>query len=264
MTKDVRGSGLEKQEDMYRLISENSGDIVCFHDSDHRYVYISPACKEILGYDPEELVGTNPWELVHPQDLETLQEVDRKKAEKGEPVLLSYRIRKKSGEYAWFESVSRLLKDDKGSTMGFVTSSRDITERKQAELEFKTIIQKSIDGFWLADMQGQFLEVNDAYCQLVGYCRDELLEMNISDIEMVEKSIETVAHIAKIKKVGGDRFETRHRCKNGKSVDVEVSVNYLNFGADRMCVFIRDITERKQAEELLRDSEEKLRSMFSS
>ncbi|MDD5511600.1 MAG: PAS domain S-box protein, partial [Dehalococcoidales bacterium] len=225
MTKGTRKSGIEQQEDIYRFISENSGDIVCFHDPNHRYVYVSPACKEILGYDPQELVGTNPWELIHPQDLKTLQEVDRKKAEKGEPVILSYRIRKKSGDYVWFESVSRLIKDDNGGTLGFVTSSRDVTERKQAELEFETIIKKSVEGFWLADMQGRFLEVNEAYCRLVGYRRDELLKMSISDIETVEEPTETVERIARIKKVGGDRFETRHRCKNGKIVDVEISAN---------------------------------------
>ncbi len=128
---------LRESERMFRIVSENSRDIICLHDADHRYIYVSPSCKEILGYDPEELVGTNPWELVHPEDLEALQNTGQEKAEKGEPVFLSCRIRKKSGEYIWVESVSRLLEDDKGGTLGFVTSSRDVTERKRYEEEIE-------------------------------------------------------------------------------------------------------------------------------
>ena len=252
-----------QSEDMFRLMAQNSRDIICLHDSEYRYLYISPACKEILGYEPEELVGTNPWELVHPQDLEALQKVGREKAEKGEPVLLSYRIRKKSGEYIWFESVSRLLKDNKGSTLGFVTSSRDITERKQAEFEYKTILQTTVDGFWLTDMKGRFLDVNDAYCRLVGYSRNELLKMNIPDVEAIEKPEETVARIAKIRKVGSDRFETRHRRKDGRIVDVEISVNYIEVAGGRFFVFVHDITDRRLMEEALKESEEKYRSLVN-
>jgi len=252
-----------QSEDMFRLMAQNSRDIICLHDSEYRYLYISPACKEILGYEPEELVGTNPWELVHPQDLEALQKVGREKAEKGEPVLLSYRIRKKSGEYIWFESVSRLLKDNKGSTLGFVTSSRDITERKQAEFEYKTILQTTVDGFWLTDMKGRFLDVNDAYCRLVGYSRNELLKMNIPDVEAIEKPEETVARIAKIRNVGSDRFETRHRRKDGRIVDVEISVNYIEVAGGRFFVFVHDITDRRLMEEALKESEEKYRSLVN-
>jgi len=137
------------------------------------------------------------------------------------------------------------------------------TERKQAEAEYKTILRTTIDGFWLADMQGRFLDVNDAYCQLVGYSRDELLKMSIPDIEAIEKPEETAERIARIKKVGGDRFETCHKCKDGRIVNVEVSVNYIESNGGRMVVFIRDITEHKQAELALRESERNLKEAQS-
>jgi PAS domain S-box-containing protein len=124
-------------------------------------------------------------------------------------------------------------------------------ERKKAEAEYQTIISTAMDGFWLTDMQGHFLEVNEAYCRLIGYSRDELLNMSITDIEAVERPEETAKRIRKIKEVGYDRFETRHRRKNGEIVDVEVSVNYLPTEGGRMFVFLRDITERKRAEEML-------------
>ncbi|MBW1985085.1 MAG: PAS domain S-box protein, partial [Deltaproteobacteria bacterium] len=136
------------------------------------------------------------------------------------------------------------------------------SERNQMELEYRTIVRTAIDGFWLVDMQGHFLDVNDAYCHLTGYSRDELLNMSIPDIEVNEKQDETATRIRKIKEVGQDRFETRHRGKDGTVVDVGISVNYLPTDGGRMSVFIRDITERKQAEEELRKSEQLFRLIF--
>lgn len=135
---------------------------------------------------------------------------------------------------------------------------RDITDIKRAEEQYKTIVRTALDGFWLTDIKGQLLDVNEAYCQLIGYSREELLTMNISDIEAVERAEETAKHIKKVIKMGGDRFETHHRRKNGTIVDLEVSVNCLDEEGGRLFVFLRDITERKQAEAVLRESEIKL------
>jgi PAS domain S-box-containing protein len=130
--------------------------------------------------------------------------------------------------------------------------AKEITERKGAEERYRTILRTTMDGFWIVDMEGRFLDVNDAYCHLIGYNRDELLTMSIPDVEAVERPAETTRRIQKIMEVGGDRFETRHRCKDGSTVDIEVSVNYMEVGGKQMFVFLRDITERKQAEEALR------------
>jgi len=141
----------------------------------------------------------------------------------------------------------------------------DIAKREQAEAvmeDYQRLFGFAPIGVTLLDMHGRFLDVNDTYCRILGYSHDELLEMSIYDIEAIEKQEETTARIAKIIETGGDRFETRHRCKDGKIVDVEVIVNYISVGGGRMFEFIRDISERISMEEAIKESEEKYSKVF--
>ena len=116
------------------------------------------------------------------------------------------------------------------------------------------VLRTAMDGFWTVDARGRFLEVNDSYCTLVGYSRDELLAMSINDVDAAESPEETSAHLATIAGTGSDRFETRHRRKDGAVLDVEISVNYLPLRGGRFFVFVRDVTERKRMENALKDS----------
>jgi len=80
---------------------------------------------------------------------------------------------------------------------------------------------------------------------MTGYSREELLGMYVQDIEAKEKHSETDAHIKRIIREGGDSFETRHHRKDGKIIDVEISVKYSSIGDGQLIVFVRDITETK-------------------
>jgi PAS domain S-box-containing protein len=107
-----------------------------------------------------------------------------------------------------------------------------------------------MDGFWRADIQGKILDVNDSYCELIGYSPAELLTMRIGDVEAAEIPEETARHIERVKERGYDRFETRHRTKKGQIIDVEVSVNFAKDEGGQFFVFLRDITERKKVEQV--------------
>lgn len=124
----------------------------------------------------------------------------------------------------------------------------EIIQRKRLEERYNTIIQTAMDGFWLMDSQGHILDVNDAYGKLTGYSREELLTMTVPDVEAAQTREEISQNIQRIIKSGSARFESRHRCKDGKIIDIEVSVNYLKGEEGRFFAFIRDITERKLAE----------------
>jgi len=151
----------------------------------------------------------------------------------------------------------------------FVTSFFDITDRKQAEAalqgseeRYREIIRTALDGFWLVDFQGQLLQVNDAYCQMSGYTEAELHSLRIADLEAAESSAETAEHIQTIMAQGWDRFESRHRRKDGRVFDVEISTRYTALDGGRLIAFLRDITDRKQAEEELKMNESRLESLL--
>ena len=131
---------------------------------------------------------------------------------------------------------------------------RDLRKQEEARLTaseelHRTILETALDGFWLLDMQGRLLEVNEAYCRMSGYSAQELLLKHLTDLEFIEKVSETATHIQKVLTQGQDRFETRHRRKDGSFFDVEISVLYRSDRGGQMVAFLRDITERKQAEE---------------
>jgi len=135
---------------------------------------------------------------------------------------------------------------------------------QENEERFRTIIQAAMDGFWLVDTQGRLREVNAAYCRMSGYTAGELLAMRIADLETVETADNTAAHIRKVMEKGEDRFESRHRRKDGSVFDVEVSVQYHALAGGRLVAFLRDITGRKVMEKALRESENKYRDILEN
>ncbi len=135
---------------------------------------------------------------------------------------------------------------------GAVERIRTEQALQQHEALNRTIVTTAMDGFFTLDFAtdpgGHLVEVNDAYCRLVGYSREELLQMRIADLEAAQCPEDVARHTAKIMATGSDRFETRHRRKDGVEIDVEVSVSRLAGTGERMFGFLRDITERKRAE----------------
>ncbi len=133
-------------------------------------------------------------------------------------------------------------------------SSRDITERKKmqnAMRRHEQVLETAMDGYWMTDANGYIEEVNAAYAELSGYSMQELVGMHISQLEDAENPADIQAHIEKIIERGYDRFETRHRHKDGHLLDVEISTTYMP-ECGKFFVFAHDITQRKQSEQALR------------
>jgi PAS domain S-box-containing protein len=119
---------------------------------------------------------------------------------------------------------------------------------RESEERHRTILRTAMDGFWQVDLQGRLVEVNEAYCRMSGYSEQELLTMSIADVEAAESPNEVVTHVQKVIAWGEERFETRHRRKDGIIFPVEISAQYKSPETGRIVVFLRDLTDRKQAE----------------
>ncbi|MFZ1040882.1 MAG: PAS domain S-box protein [Anaerolineales bacterium] len=151
-----------------------------------------------------------------------------------------------------------------GKDTGRMWISRDITDSNRAEERIKTILRTALDGFYMINAEGRILEANDSYCSMIGYSRAELLQMSVKDVEAVETEEVIKKRIQRIIENGLERFETKHRRKNGSVFTIEASVKYLNDGSGNLVVFMRDVTEPRQAQEELRESEEKFRNLFNN
>lgn len=123
---------LNEAKNMYRLLADNTIDLVCLHNLDTSFQYISPSVQKLLGYTPDELIGKFPHEFVHPEDIEILKNSIHSFITEKEDVVTQIRFKNNEGNYIWFESKAILVKEN-GVPINFQSSTRDITQRKEAE-----------------------------------------------------------------------------------------------------------------------------------
>ncbi|MFZ4695288.1 MAG: PAS domain S-box protein [Verrucomicrobiia bacterium] len=140
------------------------------------------------------------------------------------------------------------------------------TQQRESEKRHRIILQTATDGFWMLDLRGRLREVNEAYCRMSGYSARELLSMGVSDLAVRVTEDDVAARIQKIMARGEDHFQSQHRRKDGSIFDVEISVQYRPDDGGLMVAFLRNITDRKQAEErvrmLLEKSDEARRALL--
>ncbi|MBY0121776.1 diguanylate cyclase domain-containing protein [Bacillus sp. S/N-304-OC-R1] len=127
---------IAKSEERFRMIAEYSSDMITIHDSTGKYLYVSPAGKEILQYDDKEVIGFDAYFFIHPDDIEMIRKSHEKLLKTGY-VVSTYRIRRKDGEYIWLESSIKCLQAEHPGELQIIVISRNITERKMAELRLK-------------------------------------------------------------------------------------------------------------------------------
>ena len=135
------------------------------------------------------------------------------------------------------------------SHMAYVGMQLEQTQVKliTVEDEYQGILNTTQDGFILANAVGNCIDANEIYCRMLGYSREEVLSMMVWDIKEQNDSEAKPEMLHPIREKGFDRYEDRHRCRDGRLLDVEVSVTYMPAPADEFVFLVRDISERKKA-----------------
>ncbi|HSM72346.1 MAG TPA: HD domain-containing phosphohydrolase [Anaerolineales bacterium] len=184
---------LTESEAQFRLLAENSSDMISKHDTKGTFLYVSPACKIILGYEPSELIGTSVTPLLHPDDAKRLLDLLSTPNENDKTVTVDYRARHKNGEYIWIETTARLFSDEASDRREIQASSRNINERKEAEAALKRAhaslqeaYDKTIEGWVRAldlrdkETEGHTQRVTEMAVKLaeaVGCSEDEIIHI---------------------------------------------------------------------------------------
>jgi PAS domain S-box-containing protein len=253
---------LQKSEQKYKALVETTADFVWEMDSFGCYTYCSPQMEALWGLNPKEMLGKTPFDLL-PSEA-------RAEAIKAYSVVLKFGKRFDKMEMRSFDGRGRLVYleiggvpffDKEGKLCGYRGITRDITKRKKAEFEKQSILETTIDGYYLVDQHGNMLDTNNAYCKMIGYSREELLDMKVKDIEAIDTQSDIEDRIRRILETGSVIFETKHKRKDGSVIDIEASVSVSKEYEGRLVVFMRDITQRKLAEKEKKATEESLQKM---
>lgn len=152
--KEKMQAALIQSESQFRLLAENSSDMISKHDAAGTFLYVSPASRTILGYEPEELIGTPVAPLIHPEDARQLAALLSTPEWKDITITVEYRARHKDGRFVWIETTARPFYGDPANGQEFQASSRNITERKEAEeqlqrahADLQEAYEKTIEGW---------------------------------------------------------------------------------------------------------------------
>jgi PAS domain S-box-containing protein len=174
---------LEESEKLYRLLLENSTDVVALHDPDGTFKYISPSAKSMLGYNEEELIGTMAIDLAHPEDRPMIIEAQQQDIKSGVPRKnLVFRLRHKMGHYVWGEVGAKPIFNELGKVEFILTDNRDITDRKlveqkliENEMLFRSLADNAPVGIFRTDPQGNCTYVNNRWCEIAGLTSEQAM-----------------------------------------------------------------------------------------
>ncbi len=264
---------LRASEERFRALIENSSDAIALVDANGVITYASPATTRILGYTIDEFVGHSGFEFVHPDEMEYLTGVLAELAQTpGEIVAIQYRLRHKDGSWRWLEGVGTNLLTEP-SVRAIVGNYRDVTERKQAEealreseQRYAAIFDKSPFAIALTKMpERATVGVNDAFLKLFEYTREEVVGKTSVDLGISDPDSQAQV-AAELQARGSVRdFECTRTPKSGARLILSLNLDWVSIGGEKyILTTIRDITDRKRAEEALRESEERLRLVLQN
>lgn len=269
---------LSESESKYRLLAQNSSDVIWTLDTNFRFTYISPSIYYLRGFTSEEAMKETIQETITRHSQETISKaiakgIKNQEAKIYKPVQIEIEQYHKDGRLIWVEISIRAMLNDQGDQIGYVGISRDITQRKTAE----EVLRQSEEKFRVLanvakvmisiveDSSGKkHLYMNDEWHHVLGYSREETQNMEPMDFIAPESKQEVLDNAAK--RMQGKQapvsYEVKVVTKSGEIRQLDFSATIINFQNKKALLTTAiDISERKKTEEALRESETKLREL---
>jgi PAS domain S-box-containing protein len=252
---------LRRSEERFRALIENASDLITILEPDGTLRYQSPAVTPLFGYTPEEMAGHSAFEWMHPDDVPaTIERLTDVATHPGTTYRTEFRFLHKDGSWRTVEAVGRTLSPTSAEA-GIVVNSRDVTERRQVERalraseeSYRGLFDALTELVYLQDLEGRFINVNEAVVKAYGYTREEIVGQTpalLADPERVDVA-DTMERFRRTLEGEPQRFEWWGRRKDGSIFPKEVVLKRSTyFGQDVVIAVARDVTERKAIEDAL-------------
>ncbi len=261
-----------KSEKAYRLLAENTNDVISLHNLSGDFLYASPAIYELSGYTAEEVLGKKLINYFHEEDISKMSDQLNSIINSDKKIRFEYRFRKKNGDYIWIETSGKLIYDQvTQEPTEIVAVTRDATERvlkdlqiKESEEQYRLIAENATDMITRHDIYGVYNYISNSSYTLLGYSPEDMIGksaydfLHVEDAEIIRAGLMDFVR----KGLGVYTASYRYKKKDGKYAWIE-STNKLTFkeGTDDIEGVIsisRDISERKAFEFRL---EEKIKEL---
>ena len=267
---------LRVREERFRSLIQNLSDLIMILDRDGLFIYETPSVERILQYPAGYLIGRSPMDFIHPDDIPFVQKAlgeFYRMEDDGQPI--EFRVKRFDGTWVYLEAIGTNFIHYPGIG-GVVITARDITERKKAgeallrsEERYRSILDNMQEAYYEVDLEGNFTYFNACAVKRLGYTDEEMQGMNFRrfvDQENARSMFETYHRVFLTgEPVRG--FDWEAISKDGERIWVAASISLMHDDQGAPAGFrgiVRDITERKKAEEALLRSEERYRSILDN
>jgi len=288
VAQDITGrfkakQSLKKSEEKYRLLAENIHDLIWTADLDLNFTYVSPSVKAMTGATVEEALQLNVRQVVKDKEafrkvrseIDTaLEQIRTGSLSADRTVRVELEHTRSDGTCFWADINASVQFDAKGKPIGFVGITRDVTdkvnaqnERRKNEMKYRTLLESIEEGYYEVDLAGNILFFNDVFCSMIGYSKQEMQCMRYRTFMDRLNARRVLSVFSNVYLTGRPEkgFGWEFIKKDGSRIQVESSVMLMKGEDDKPIGFrgvLRDITQRKQYEKDLLESEKKFREIY--
>ncbi|MCK4972151.1 MAG: PAS domain S-box protein, partial [Candidatus Heimdallarchaeota archaeon] len=264
---------IKESEEKYRTLIETSSNAIILLNLEGKLQFVNTLTATMFGYKTtEDMLGLTPIDFVSRKDFEIVSNSLDETIKTGSVRNIVFYANKKDGTSFPVELSATLLLDKNEKPRSIMGIIEDITDRKKAvdalkenEEKFRQTFDRSNDGIILHNLKGKIIDVNYRVRELIGYSKSEMLLLTIHQLHPVTDQEESKKAFEIIQKEGYVKFEISFKRKDGTIFPAEVSSSLFEIRGEQFVQgVIRDITERKNAERELKESEEKFRQIFQN